>query len=100
MLLYSLRTDTLFRDSIFKFVKDEIDSYYMVDVQVYEKGTASKVWGIYDNSKAYLESPEKPEKKRIRPTSSPERLQKYREAKRTKPLNVEPVLDFVVEYRD
>lgn len=53
VLLYSLRTDILFKDSLFKFVKDEIDSYYMVDVQVYSKGTANKVWGIFDNSKAY-----------------------------------------------
>lgn len=80
-LLYSLKTDILFRDSLFKFVKDEIDSYYLVDIQVYEKTSASKLWGTYDNTKTFLESPEK-EKKKIRPTSSPERLQKFREAKK------------------
>lgn len=69
-LLYSLKTDILFRDALFKFVKDEIDSYYLVDIQVYSKTTASKLWGTFDNTKAFLESPEK-EKKKIRPTSSP-----------------------------
>ena len=98
MLLYSLRTDILFKDALFKFVKDDIDSYYLVDVQVYNKGSANRVWGIFDNSKAYMESPEKPEKKKIRPTSSPERLQRYRESKKKNVLKVEP-LDFVVDYK-
>ena len=98
VLLYSLRTDVLFKDALFKFVKDDIDSYYLVDVQVYKKGSANRVWGIFDNSKAYMESPERPENKKIRPTSSPERLQKYREVKKKNMLKVEP-LDFVVEYK-
>lgn len=34
-LLYSLKTDILFKNSLFKYVKDEIDSYYLVDIQVY-----------------------------------------------------------------
>ncbi len=34
-LLYSLKTDTLFKNSLFKYVKDEIDSYYLIDIQVY-----------------------------------------------------------------
>ena len=63
----------------------------MVDVQVYSRGVANRVWGIFDNSKAYLESPEKPEKKKIRPSSSPERLQKYRESKNKKVIQMEPM---------
>ena len=98
VLLYSLRTDTLFKNSLFKFVKDEIDSYYLVDVQVYSKGSANKVWGIFDNTKAYMESPEKPEKKKIRPTSSPERLQKYRESKKKSIINPEP-LEFIIDFK-
>lgn len=53
-LLYSLKTDILFRDALFKFVKDEIDSYYLVDIQVYSKTTATKLWGTFDNTKAFL----------------------------------------------
>lgn len=70
VLLYSLRTDVLFNDSIFKFVKDEIDTYYLVDIQVYSKGRSSRIWGNCDNTKTFAESPVK-DKKRIRPTSSP-----------------------------
>lgn len=58
-LLFSLKTDILFRESLFKFVKDEIDSYYLVDIQVYSKTNAAKLWGNYDNTKTFLESPEK-----------------------------------------
>lgn len=56
-LLYSLKSDILFRDALFKFVKDEIDSYYLVDVQVYSRSSSAKLWGTYDTTKAFLESP-------------------------------------------
>ena len=62
-LLFSLRSDILFKDAMFKFVKDEIDSYYLVDVQVYSRTSGSKVWGNYDNTKTFVESPEKEKKK-------------------------------------
>jgi len=35
-------------------VKDEIDSYYLVDIQVYSKTSAAKIWGTYDNTKNFL----------------------------------------------
>ncbi len=94
-LLYSLKTDILFRDALFKFVKDEIDSYYLVDIQVYSKTNASRLWGSYDNTKVFLESPDK---KKIRPTSSPERLQKHRPADNEE-RNPE-LADFVIDLKE
>lgn len=79
LLLYSLRTDILFQDSMFKYVKDEIDSYYLIDLHVYKRTNAARVWGNFDNTKTFVESPEK--QKKIRPASSPERLQKKRRTK-------------------
>lgn len=46
--------------------------YYIVDLQVYQKTSASKLWGQFEKKKA--ESPVKLPVKR-RPASSPEKLQ-------------------------
>ena len=73
LLLYSLRTDVLFEESLFKFIKDESDCFYLTDIQVYKKSQSTKVWGFYTERKAH--SPSKG-KMRRRPASSPERLQR------------------------
>lgn len=46
---------------------------------MYQKTNATKVWGNFDNTKTFIESPEK--QKKMRPASSPERLQKKRRTK-------------------
>ena len=45
------------KDCTFKFVKDEIETYYLVDLQVFSRTTASRVWGNFDKTKAFIESP-------------------------------------------
>lgn len=47
-------------------------NYYIVDLQVYNKVSATKLWGEFEKKKA--ESPTKAPVKR-RPASSPEKLQ-------------------------
>lgn len=39
---------------MFKFVKDEIETYYLVDLQVYAKTNGGKVWGNFDHTKAFV----------------------------------------------
>lgn len=73
LLIYSLKTDILLEKCLFKFMKDQKTGYYyMVDIQAYQKSSASKLWGDFDKKKA--ESPTKAAVKR-RPASSPEKLQ-------------------------
>lgn len=48
------------------------DNYYIVDLQVYQKNSATKLWGEFEKKKS--ESPTKAAVKR-RPASSPEKLQ-------------------------
>jgi hypothetical protein len=93
LLLYSLKTDLLFNDTLFKFVKDEIDSYYLVDIQVYSKGNAGELWGSYDNTKTFQELTGK---KKIRPSSSPERIQKSKQSK-SKDKH-EEIGDFMIDF--
>ena len=44
------------------------DNYYIVDLQVYQKTSATRLWGEFEKKKS--ESPTKPTVKR-RPASSP-----------------------------
>ena len=54
-------------------MKDEKSgNYYLIDLQSYQKTSASKLWGEFEKKKA--ESPVKNNIKR-RPASSPEKLQ-------------------------
>jgi hypothetical protein len=74
LLLYSIKTDVLVKSALFKYIKGEGNSYYLSDIQVYEKGKASFIWGdIRNNEQSRVET--SPTKKAIRPTSSPDRMQ-------------------------
>jgi hypothetical protein len=75
LLAYSIKTDVLIKNSLFKYIKGEGNSYYLTDIQVYEKGRAVYVWGeVRQPEKERI--PTSPGKQRVRPSSSPERLQK------------------------
>lgn len=45
ILLYSLKTEVLIKSSLFKFIKGQGSSFYLTDIQVYEKGKAASFWG-------------------------------------------------------
>ena len=45
ILLFSVKTDTLIKSSLFKFIKGEGNSFYLTDIQVYDKDNAAHFWG-------------------------------------------------------
>lgn len=76
LLIYSLKTDILLEKCLFKFMRDPKNSYYyIIDIQAYQKTSATKLWGEFEKKKA--ESPTKTNVKR-RPASSPEKIQTRR----------------------
>ena len=75
ILLYSLKTEVLLKSSLFKFIKGQGSSFYLTDIQVYEKGKAASFWGEVRNSE-HTRATTSPGKPKIRPSSSPEKMKK------------------------
>lgn len=74
VLLYSIKTDILIKNALFKFIKAENNGFYLTDIQIYEKGRPATLWGDIRHCEPNQEtSPSKLPRKR--PTSSPEKLQ-------------------------
>jgi hypothetical protein len=100
LLIHSLKTDILLEKCLFKFMKDpKTGYYYITDLQVYHKTSATRLWGEFDKKKA--ESPTKAAVKR-RPTSSPERIQSKKmptESQNEENVNLE-LKKLLVEVKD
>ena len=78
ILLYSLKSDVLIKSALFKFIKGEAGSFYLTDIQPQSKESAASIWGELRTSQPVQQrtvtSPGKP---KLRPSSSPEKLQKF-----------------------
>lgn len=45
ILLYSIKTDSLITSAMFKYIKGDPNSFYLTDIQVYNKTKANGLWG-------------------------------------------------------
>ncbi len=70
LLLYSIKTDILVKNALVKFIKGENNSFYLTDIQVYERGKAATVWGEIRHCET-AQQENSPSKQKKRPTSSP-----------------------------